>query len=180
MDFIAFDFETANAKRNSACSLALTVVRNDQIVDELYSLIDPRSQFSSFNTKIHGLSAKDTANAPTFAELWPHICSFFKKDSLVVAHNAPFDCSVLNKTLESYDLQTPEFLVLDTVKTSRKFYQDLSDHKLNTICDHLNIDLKQHHNALFDSNACAKILLHQINEFGPEVLRPFIKEYRKK
>ena len=39
MNFVAFDFETANAKRNSACSLALTVVQNNQIVDELYSLI---------------------------------------------------------------------------------------------------------------------------------------------
>lgn len=42
MNFVAFDFETANAKRNSACSLALTVVQNNQIVDELYSLINPK------------------------------------------------------------------------------------------------------------------------------------------
>ena len=35
MNFIAMDFETASAKRYSACSLALTVVRNNQITDEL-------------------------------------------------------------------------------------------------------------------------------------------------
>ncbi len=43
MNFVSIDFETANAKRNSACSLALTVVRNDQIVDDLYSLINPQA-----------------------------------------------------------------------------------------------------------------------------------------
>ena len=46
MDFVAFDFETANAKRNSACSLALSVVRNGQIVDEFYSLINPQAEFA--------------------------------------------------------------------------------------------------------------------------------------
>ena len=33
MNFIAMDFETANGKRYSACSLALTIVRNGQIAD---------------------------------------------------------------------------------------------------------------------------------------------------
>ena len=47
MDFVAFDFETANAKRNSACSLALSVVRNGQIVDEFYSLINPQAEFAN-------------------------------------------------------------------------------------------------------------------------------------
>lgn len=177
MNFVAIDFETANAKRSSACSLALTVVKKDQIVDELYSLIDPQTTFSSFNTKIHGITSAQVKNAPTFAELWPHIQSFFTPEQLVIAHNAPFDCSVLKKTLEAYALPTPSFLVLDTVKTSRNFYQDLPDHKLNTVCANLNIELKHHHNALADSHACAQILLKQMHDFGPQQLKPFIRTY---
>ncbi|MDE7023756.1 MAG: exonuclease, partial [Ligilactobacillus sp.] len=122
---------------------------------------------------------KDVATAPTFAELCPHISSFFTPDQLVVAHNAPFDCSVLNKTLATYGLATPSFMVLDTVKTSKQFYQDLPDHKLNTVCDSLGIALKHHHNALFDSHACAEILLHQVKEFGPTKLKPFVRQYNK-
>ena len=179
MNFIAFDFETANAKRSSACSLALTVVRDGQIVDELYSLIKPSTPFSAFNTQIHGITAAQVKNAPNFAELWPHIKNFFTPYQLVVAHNAPFDCSVLNKTLAEYNIATPSFLVLDTVKTSKQFYQDLPNHKLNTVCDSLNIDLKNHHNSLADSHSCAQILLTQAREFGPEKLRPFIRQYQR-
>ena len=115
------------------------------------------------------------AKAPKFNELWPHIAPFFTKDQLVVAHNAPFDCSVLQKTLAYYQLPTPHFLVLDTVKTCRYFFNDFPNHKLNTVCQELKIDLKQHHNALNDSSACAKILLYQIKNYGSDALKPFIK-----
>lgn len=32
MDFVAIDFETANEKRNSACSIGLTVVKNNKLL----------------------------------------------------------------------------------------------------------------------------------------------------
>ncbi|MDT2426842.1 hypothetical protein P7D86_08305, partial [Enterococcus avium] len=37
MNFIAMDFETANYQTHSACSLALVMVKNSQIVGEYYS-----------------------------------------------------------------------------------------------------------------------------------------------
>ena len=43
MNFVAMDFETANGQWHSACSLALVVVRNDQIVDSFYTLIKPET-----------------------------------------------------------------------------------------------------------------------------------------
>ena len=182
MDFVAFDFETASPKRNSACSLALTVVQNNQVVDELYSLINPKTQFSPFNIQIHGITPDMVQNAPTFSELWPHIANFFTADKLVVAHNAPFDCSVLNKTLTNLEMKVPHFNVLDTVKTSKSLYANLGfkDNKLNTLCTNLGIDLRQHHNAMYDSRACAEILLNQLKEFGFENLKPFIKTYPQK
>ncbi|MTL83710.1 DNA polymerase III subunit epsilon, partial [Turicibacter sanguinis] len=39
MNFIAIDFETANEKRDSACSIGLTVVKNNQIIEQKYYLI---------------------------------------------------------------------------------------------------------------------------------------------
>ena len=76
MNFVAFDFETANPKRNSACSIALSVVRNGQIVDEFYSLINPQADFAPTNIRVHGIKLADVINAPTFSELWPHIETF--------------------------------------------------------------------------------------------------------
>ena len=73
MNFIAIDFETANPKRYSACSLALTVVKNNQIADQFYSLIKPDTDFSWRNIQVHGITEKQVQNAPSFPELWPHI-----------------------------------------------------------------------------------------------------------
>ena len=39
MNFIAMDFETANAKPYSACSLALVMVRDSLIVGEYYTSV---------------------------------------------------------------------------------------------------------------------------------------------
>lgn len=176
MDFVAIDFETANAKRESACSLALTVVKNNQIVDELYSLIKPETDFSWRNIQIHGITPQMVAQAPKFDQLWPHIKQFFTPSQIVVAHNARFDNSVLQKTLAHYQIDPPHFLSLDTLATSRAFYDSLTNYKLNTICDELNINLEHHHNALDDCEACANILLSQIQNFGKISLKPFIKE----
>lgn len=176
MDFVAIDFETANAKRESACSLALTVVKNNQIVDELYSLIKPETDFSWRNIQIHGITPKMVTNAPKFDELWPHIQAFFDPTKIVVAHNARFDNSVLQKTLAHYQLPVPHFLSLDTLATSRALYKGLPNYKLNTICDELHIKLEHHHNALDDCEACANILLAQIQNFGSTALKPYVRE----
>ena len=53
MNFVSMDFETANGSRDSACSLALVLVRNDQIVDNFYTLINPQQYFSPRNIQIH-------------------------------------------------------------------------------------------------------------------------------
>ena len=46
-DFAAIDFETANGRRTSVCSVGVVVVRGGEVVDTLYSLIRPRPNFYS-------------------------------------------------------------------------------------------------------------------------------------
>lgn len=175
MNFVAMDFETASGKRYSACSLALTIVRDNQIADEFYTLIKPDVPFFWRNVEIHGIHEHDVKDAPTFPEVWPHIQSFFTSEQLVIAHNAQFDNGVLKQTLTHYGLDAPSYLSLDTVKTSRQFLPMLANHKLNTVCDALNITLEHHHNALDDSLACANILLTEATQFGQDALTPFVK-----
>ncbi len=40
-DFVAIDFETANGNRSSICSVGLVIIRNGEIVDKYYSLVNP-------------------------------------------------------------------------------------------------------------------------------------------
>ncbi len=175
MNFIAYDFETANAKSHSACSIALVMVKDSKIVGNYYSLIKPETEFDWHNIQVHGIHPEDVENAPNFVEVWREIKEYFQENRLIVAHNASFDNRVLAGCLAYYDLPTAHFMSLCTVRTSRKLYPELSNHKLNTVSDFLSIGLVNHHHALDDSLACAEILLRQEERFGVDPLKKLVK-----
>ena len=125
MNFTAMDFETANNRPESACSLALVMVRNNEIVDRFYTVINPQMPFDGRNIRIHGITAEDVKNAPTMAEVWPKIKKLYQPGMLVAAHNARFDCRVMEKSLARYNIPAPHYLAIDTLATSKAFEPDL-------------------------------------------------------
>ena len=174
MNFIAMDFETANRYPESACSLALVMVRNNKIVDRFYTVINPQMPFDSRNIKIHDITADNVKDAPTMAEVWPKIKDLYQPGMLVIAHNARFDTNVMRKSLARYNIEEPHYLVIDTLATSKRFESDLPNHKLDTVSEALDVKLGHHHNALSDSEACAGILIRQNQEFGDEAIKKFV------
>ena len=55
-DFIAIDFETANQHPSSVCSVGVVMVRDGQMVDSFYSLIQPEpNYFNYFCQRVHGI-----------------------------------------------------------------------------------------------------------------------------
>lgn len=131
MNFYSIDFETASYAKHSACSVAIVKVENSRIVDEYYSLIKPETDFFWKNIQIHGIKPEDVADAPKFPDVWKQIQACFKPNSLVVAHNAPFDCGVLAGSLDYYGIEQPNYLSLCTVKTSRKLLARESELRRN-------------------------------------------------
>lgn len=174
MNFIAMDFETANRHPESACSLALVMVRDNQIVDRFYTVINPQMPFDARNIQIHDITAADVEDAPTMAEVWPQIKALYQPGMLVAAHNARFDTNVLRQSLARYDIQEPHYFVIDTLQTSKLFEPKLKDHKLDTVSNALNVELWHHHNALSDSEACAGILIAQDQQFGDEAIKNLV------
>lgn len=163
MNFVAIDFETANELRNSPCSLGLTVVKNNIIVEERYWLIRPKeNRFLPMNIMIHGIRPGDVKDALAFDELWPELLPYFEHN-LVVAHNASFDMSVLRATLDTYQIPYPEFKYCCTMILSKCFYPFLENAKLDTVNRFLNYTF-DHHHASADASACANILLHILDE----------------
>lgn len=175
MNFIAIDFETANHLPHSACSVALVMVQHGKIVGEYYSLIQPETEFFWRNIQVHGIEPEDVRNAPKFPEVWRNIQTYFQENRLIVAHNAAFDMKVLAGCLDYYGLEQPHYLSLCTVKTSRKLFPTMTNHRLDTVCANLNITLNNHHDALEDSRACAEILLYQAANFGVEPLKKLVQ-----
>jgi len=158
-DFAAIDFETANNNRTSVCSVGIVIVRDGQIVETFYSLIRPRPNFYIYwNTQVHGLTTNDTESAPDFPDVWCEIAS--KIEGLpLVAHNSPFDEGCLKAVHDLYQLEYPGYTFFCTCRASRKHIPHLPNHKLHTVSAYCGFDLKNHHHALADAEACAAIAL---------------------
>lgn len=164
MNFVAIDFETANEKRNSACSLGVTVVENNEIVEERYWLIKPyEMRFNPMNIWIHGIKPEDVENEKDFGQLWEEIKPYIE-NRFVVAHNASFDISVLRKLLDSYELSYPVFQYGCTFIMAKNHFNTVN-HKLNTVADHIGFKFNHHH-AGDDAKACATILINMIEELN--------------
>ncbi len=158
MNFTSIDFETANAKRNSACSVAVVVIENGRMTDSYNTLIRPPEMlFDEGNISIHQITPDMVENAPTFAQIWPTLRTYLD-NRIVIAHNAFFDMSVLRSCIWDYHLPKPHFKTACTVQISRKVWPDLPNHKLNTMGDFFKIKF-HHHDALDDAKVCAKIPL---------------------
>lgn len=158
MRFVAIDFETANEKRSSPCSIGIVVVNNGQVIERVYYLIKPKEmRFMPINIGIHGIRPAMVKNELEFDEVWERIKAYFN-DTLVVAHNAAFDISVLRNTLQLYNIDMPSFRYICTMKLSRNFYCGLENVKLNTVNKFLGYEFN-HHDALADALACANILM---------------------
>lgn len=164
MKYIAFDVETPNSLNNRMSAIGITVIEDGAITKEFYSLVDPEQELAPFNIALTGITPEMIEGQPTFGQLWPTIGPILTDpDGLLLAHNAPFDMGVLGKCIEAYNIDAPLFLKYAcTCQMSKEAAPDLPNHKLNTLCDCLCIEL-DHHNAGSDARACGKVALRCID-----------------
>lgn len=158
--FAAIDFETATGYRNSACAIGIVTVEQGIIIDEYYTLIQPPDNYYWWqNVKIHGITSRDTKYAPLFEDIYPDIKKIIEGKT-VVAHNESFDRSVLTKTMQHYFLKYSELNLADRWECTWRIYKEkgFSPANLHACCSRLGISL-QHHEALSDARACAKLYL---------------------
>lgn len=157
-DFAAIDFETANGRRCSVCSVGVVIVRGGEIVDKFYSLIKPTPNYYNFwTTQVHGLTRKDTDSAPVFPEVWEQIRNRIEGLPLV-AHNRPFDESCLKAVFDEYDMEYPGYEFHCTLAASRRHLK-IRSHQLHLSAAACGYVMENHHHALADAEACAAIAL---------------------
>ncbi len=157
-DFAAIDFETANNIRSSVCSVGVVIVRDGKVVNKFYSLIKPEPEYYNYwCSQVHGLSAEDTENAPVFPEVWKQIEPLIEGLPWV-AHNKAFDESCLKAVFRVYQMDYPDYEFYCTCVASRKRWPG-GRHNLDIIAARCGYDLKNHHHALADAEACAAIAL---------------------
>jgi len=163
-DFAAIDFETANGELTSVCSVGIVIVREGEIVDKYYSLIQPEPNYYYHrNIRVHGILPKDTEKAPVFPLVWKEVEPLIEGLPLV-AHNKGFDESCLKAVFRTYQMDYPDYKFYCTLQAARKQLKQLPNHKLPTVAAYCGYDLLEHHHALADAEACARIALELFGE----------------
>ena len=169
--FVVFDLETTGAKAPPCriTEIGAYKVENCELVGEFHTLVNPEVPIPPFITSLTGISDDMVANAPLFREVADAFLEFIG-DSVLVAHNSPFDLGFLNHEIgrvhEDCRVGNP---ALCTVQLSRRLLPDIENHKLKTVASYYSVDLINHHRASDDARATARIfinLLKMLNEQG--------------
>lgn len=166
-DFVAIDFETANAQRGSPCALGVVTVAEGKIVDRKKWLMRPPSSvdyFEPYNMYVHGITPQMVASKPRFGDLLNDIVEVID-GRMVVAHNAGFDLSVLRHACEESGLNFPNLSFLCTLVLSRTML-DIETHSLPRVAQELGIRFTGHHDPLADAECTARVLIYLAEMVG--------------
>ena len=160
--FTAIDFELATSDYTSVCSVGIVNVVNREIVNEFYSLVQPpNNKYMWQTTRVHGIKAKDTLEAPKFIDLFP-LLEPLLVNQFMVAHNEAFDRAVLQRTMKLYGLNYKSLRLPEKWDCTSEIYKSkgFEKTKLSVCCGLMGIELN-HHDALSDARASALLYLKQ-------------------
>lgn len=165
MNFTALDFETANTHKTSICAVGMAIVENGKVVKTISKLIRPIPDFYSYwNMQIHGISPEMTQDAPFFIDVWNELKEHIDYSTLV-AHNAAFDVGALRSILAAHDVSFPKTDYFCSCSVSRKVFKEIENHKLSTVCRHIDVPLN-HHEAESDAIGAAQIIIKAGERLG--------------
>jgi len=176
LNFTAIDFETANGSPASPCAVGLVKVVEGKIIDTYSTLIkppDPHYWFATGNINVHGITPEDVKDAPSWEEALDEMVAFISEDDLI-AHNAGFDMGVLKASALAIDAVLPNLRYGCSLIMARKTY-NLESYKLNQVAYAIGIEEFDHHDALADSDACARIVIHMADRHGVDNLDDLAK-----
>lgn len=177
-NYTTFDVETANTRRDSICSLGVVRVENGEVVFSNEILINPECEFNYFNTRIHGITEEMVSDKPPFPDIWKDISHYFN-NTVLIAHNAKsMDLCALFKTLERYNLATPNIEYICTYELAKSLIpkEESNSLSLDVLCNKFKITLATHHNALDDATACKELFEYFQKQYPMSIItKPYTR-----
>jgi len=165
VNFLALDFETANADFSSVCQVGAVLFEGGQPIHSFVSLVDPEDYFDAVNVSIHEINEEDVRGAPTFKRVHERL-SAMMHGRIVVSHTS-FDRSVLSQSESRHGLASVSCRWLDTAMVVRRKWPRYArqGYGLSNVAQDLGIAFR-HHDAAEDARAAGSILVHIIRETG--------------
>ncbi|MEG0256042.1 PolC-type DNA polymerase III [Vagococcus sp.] len=152
--YVVFDVETTglSAVYDTIIELSAVKMHKGNVIDTFEQFIDPGHPLSQTTINLTGITDEMVRGSKSEKEvltLFHEFCG----DTILVAHNASFDMGFLNTSYEKYDMPEAHNPVIDTLELSRLLHPEMKSHRLNTLAKKYNINLEQHHRAIYDSEA---------------------------
>lgn len=156
--YVVIDVETTSLSPSTGRILELAMVSLDaegRVVDEFVTRLNPEGPVGA--THIHGISQRDVADAPKFAQILPDVRRALR-GAAVVAHNAPFDMAFLRAEFARAGWQLPYLPALCTLQASHYYLPNLPRRTLAECCRAGGVRHEHAHSALGDARATAALL----------------------
>ena len=167
--YVVFDLETTgfSSKNDKIIEIGAVKIQNGVIVDNFSEFVNPRRPIPYKIIELTGINDDMVRDAQSIEDVLPRFLEFIG-DSVVVAHNANFDCSFISKNCNDLGLEFSP-TVVDTVPLCRFLYPELKSVKLNLVAKYLGIKLDSHHRAVDDAKATADILVECFKKIKEEL-----------
>lgn len=178
--FIVLDLETSGASPSIGAGITeigAVKVRGGEIVGTFQTLVNPEGEIPAFITVLTGITNAMVFEAPKIDEAFPAFLEFLgsAEESVLVAHNAPFDIGFLKAAAAHLHYPWPKYPVVDTARLARKVLlkDEVPNCKLATLARFFNTTTTPNHRALEDARATVDVLhglLERIGSFGVTTL----------
>jgi DNA polymerase-3 subunit epsilon len=162
-DFVVVDVETACSRVSSICQIGIVGFRDGVELFAYETLVDPLDHFSSFNTRIHGITGDHVVGAPNFGDVHAVIDGHLA-GRITVAHSF-FDKGALGAACAIHGQAAIETTWLDSVRVAKRAWPELPSHRLNVLTQFLGVRHK-HHDALSDARAAGMVIVRAIEHTG--------------
>ena len=163
--YVVFDVETTglSAVYDTIIELAAVKIRNGEIIDRFESFANPHHKLSATTINLTGITDDLVENAPEVSEVLQRFHTW-AEDDILVAHNASFDMGFLNVGYKKMGYEKALNPVIDTLELGRFLYPTLKNHRLNTLTKKFDIELTQHHRAIYDAEATGYLLIKMLKD----------------
>ena len=166
--FCVVDLETTGgADTDSITEFGAVKVCGGELQGEFQTLINPRTHIPPLIAVLTGITNSMVADAPMLSAILPAFLAF-AENTVLVAHNAPFDLGFLRRACDELGYRPPRWPVLDTAALARQILlsDEVSDCRLATLARHFNATVTPNHRALTDARATVDVLHGLIERVG--------------
>ena len=156
--YVAIDVETTglDARKDAIIEVAAVAFRENDILDEYTTLLNPMRELSEFVTQLTGITQGMVNEAPTMFKVRPRLKSLMA-DHVLVGHNVDFDLGFLTEERLGVGSHRIDTLTLATI-----LVPNAGRYNLESLAYHLNLAQVgdgQTHRALDDAELTIELFL---------------------